>query len=101
MLLNANIFESMVESNPRLDITKIEYYGTKFSVAQTIDNVLKVGGFIVKNGYKGKSIGVMLPNIPEAIFALYACSATGSVCNLINPRLPTLHLKRILLSTKK
>ena len=100
MLLNANIFESMVESNPRLDITKIEYYGTKFSVAQTIDNVLKVGGFIVKNGYKGKSIGVMLPNIPEAIFALYACSATGSVCNLINPRLPTLHLKRILLSTQ-
>lgn len=90
----------MVESNPNTNITKIEYYGTKFSVAQTIESILKVGGFLVEKGYNGESIGVMLPNIPEALFALYACSATSSVCNLINPRLPTLHLKKILLNTK-
>ena len=100
MLLNSNIFDALVESNPKLDITKIEYYGRKFSVAEVLDSILKVGGFIVKNGYQGRCVGVMLPNIPEALFTLYACSATGSVCNLINPRLPTLHLKKILLSTQ-
>ena len=100
MLLESNIFESMLQSNPNLDITKIEYYGTKFSVRETIDNVLRVGGFLTENGFNGCSIGVMLPNIPEALFTLYACGATGSVCNLINPRLPTLHLKKILLATE-
>lgn len=99
MLLNSNIFESFLECNPNLDITKIEYYGTKFTVGESIENILKVGGFLVSNQLSGKSVGVMLPNIPEAIFTLYACGATGSICNLINPRLPTIRLKQILTTT--
>lgn len=99
MLLNEDIFGSLLRCNPNTEITKIEYYEKKFSVGETIDSILKVGGFLVKEGFAGGSVGVMLPNIPEAIFTLYACAATGSVCNLINPRLPTLHLKKILLST--
>ena len=99
MLLNVDIFGSLLERNKNPEMTKIEYYERKFSVGETIESILKVGGFLVEEGYAGGSIGVMRPNIPEAIFTLYACAATGSVCNLINPRLPALHLKKILLST--
>ena len=100
MLLNSNIFVSFLENNPNPNITKIEYYERKFSVKETVESMLKVGGFLVEYGYAGGSVGIMLPNIPEAFFTLYACGATGSIANLINPRLPTLHLKKILLQTK-
>lgn len=89
----------MVENCPSTDITKIEYYGKRFTVKEVIENSLKVGGFLTENGFAGGSIGIMLPNTPEAIFVLYGCSATGSVANLINPRIPTKKLKTLLEST--
>lgn len=100
MQVNRSIFGLMVESCPREEAVKIEYYGKKFTVGETIDNSLKVGSFLKERGYDKKSVGVMLPNIPEALFVLYGCSAVGSVANLINPRIPSIKLKSILVSTK-
>ncbi|MBQ8178380.1 MAG: acyl--CoA ligase [Clostridia bacterium] len=99
MQTSCSIFACMVEACPRTDITKIEYYGKKFTVQEVIDYSLLVGGYLCANGYAGGSVGVMLPNIPEAVFTLYGCSASGSVANLINPRIPTKKLKSLLLST--
>ncbi len=99
MLLNGSIFECFKESNPELENVKIEYYGRSFTVKESVESILRVGGFLLENG-ASTSVGIMLPNVPEAIFTLYACSATGKVANLINPKIPTAHLKKILVNTK-
>ncbi len=99
MLLNCSIFECFKECNLKPENVKLEYYGRRFTVKETMESILKVGGFLVENGLKGDSVAIMLPNIPEAFFTLYACSATGNVANLINPKIPTAHLKKILENT--
>lgn len=74
----------------------LEYYSARFTQSEVRERVLKTAGFLLKNGIGGKSIGIMLPNIPEAFFTLYAASAVRGTANLINPRLPLNSLKRIL-----
>ena len=99
MMESRSIFEYFDSACEDKSCVKLEYYGKKFTVAEVLTNSLKVGGFLIEQGYQGHSVGVMLPNIPEAIFTLYGCSAVGSIANLINPRLPTARLRRILSET--
>lgn len=99
MQVSSSIFSCFVDCAKNEEVTKIEYYNRKFSVRETISCALRVGGYLESKGYKGKSVGIMLPNIPEAIFTLYGCSAIGSVANLINPRIPSAKLKTLLETT--
>ncbi len=78
----------------------LEYYSASFTQAEFSETVLKTAGYLVKNGFKGASVGIMLPNMPEAMFAIYSSSAVGGVANLINPRLPSATLERILTATE-
>ena len=77
----------------------LEYYSEKFTQAEFVGYVLKTASYLKKNGFSHSFIGIMLPNIPEAVFALYAASAVSGTANLINPRLPSATLERILLQT--
>lgn len=99
MQVSSSIFSCFVDCAKNEEVTKIEYYNKKFSVRETVSCALKVGGYLECKGYKGKSVGIMLPNIPEAVFTLYGCSAIGSVANLINPRIPSAKLKSLLETT--
>ena len=76
----------------------LEYYSETFTQAQFREKVLKTAAFLKEN-CPSDSVAIMLPNIPEAFFAVYAASAAGLTANLINPRLPTGTLKRILRKT--
>ena len=80
------------------DKVLIEYYKRAFTQAEFREIVLKTAGFLNKNGFVG-SVAIMLPNIPEALFAIYGASASGLAANLINPRLPANTLRRILSKT--
>ncbi|MBO5776474.1 MAG: acyl--CoA ligase [Clostridia bacterium] len=99
MMESVSIFEYFNNACEDKSLAKLEYYGTKFTVAEVLSNARKVGGFLLNEGFAGKSVGIMLPNVPEAIFTLYGCSAVGSIANLINPRLPTARLQKILTET--
>ena len=74
----------------------LEYYSARFTQSEFKEYVLKTAEYLKKSGFDRAPIGIMLPNIPEAFFVLYAASAAGGVANLINPRLPLRSLKRIL-----
>ena len=74
----------------------LEYYSARFTQSEFKEYVLKTAEYLKKSGFGRAPIGIMLPNIPEAFFVLYAASAAGGVANLINPRLPLKSLKRIL-----
>lgn len=96
---NQSIFGYVREYLNTPDKIKLEYHGRKFTEGEFLSVVRRVGGYLSRRGYAGKVAGIMLPNIPEAVFALYGASAAGCVANLVNPRFRTEALRRILLTT--
>lgn len=78
---------------------KLTYYGRSFSGAEFTDLALRFGGYLESRGLGGCTVGVMLPNIPEALISVYGASAIGAKVNLVNPRLPSNNLAKILKKT--
>ena len=77
------------------------YKGKKISAEKLLSTTLRVGEFLCTQGIeKGNTVGIMLPNIPEAIYALYACNAIGAISNLINPRMGKKGLEKLLAFTE-
>lgn len=99
MNVDQSIFGYVKDYLNEPDKIKIEYYGSSFTEREFLSHALRVGGYLTEKGFAGKTAGIMLPNIPEAVFALYGASAAGCAVNLINPRFRTEALERILLST--
>lgn len=100
MNVDQSIFGYVRDYLNKPDKIKIEYYGSSFTEREFLSYALRVGGYLTEKGFAGKTVGIMLPNIPEAVFALYGASAAGCTVNLINPRFRTEALERILLSTE-
>ena len=99
MNVDRSIFEYVRDYLNEPDKIKIEYYGSAFTEREFLSHALRVGGFLTEKGFSGKTVGIMLPNIPEAVFALYGASAAGCKVNLVNPRFRTEALERILIDT--
>jgi acyl-CoA synthetase (AMP-forming)/AMP-acid ligase II len=49
---------------------------------------------------KGENAAICLPNIPQAVMAVYACNRLGIVCNMIHPLLSPNGLLAIIKNTK-
>ncbi len=80
-------------------LAKITYYGRSFSGAEFRELALRFGGYLIEEGVAPGTVAVMLPNIPEALIAVYGANAVGSTVNLLNPRIPTRSLEKLLLRT--
>ena len=89
MNVDQSIFGYVRDYLNKPDKIKIEYYGSSFTEREFLSHALRVGGYLTEKGFAGKTVGIMLPNIPEAVFALYGASAAGCTVNLINPRFRT------------
>ena len=77
------------------------YNGRKILAKKLLSTTLRAGEFLRAQGIKeGNVVGIMLPNIPEAIYALYACSTIGAISNLINPRIGKKGLENLLAFTE-
>ncbi|HJJ28362.1 MAG TPA: class I adenylate-forming enzyme family protein [Methanocorpusculum sp.] len=64
----------------------IEYFGTRITygeLMQTVDAF--AAGLMLEGVKKGDFVTIYLPNIPQCIFAVYATSRLGAVCNLVHP----------------
>jgi long-chain acyl-CoA synthetase len=49
---------------------------------------------------KGENAAICLPNIPQAVFAFYACNRLGAVCNMVHPLLSSNGILEIIEKTK-
>lgn len=77
------------------------YNGRSISAEKLLSTVLRAGEFLREQGItKDDVVGIMLPNIPEAIYALYASNAIDAICNLINPRMGKKGLENLLIFTE-
>jgi long-chain acyl-CoA synthetase len=76
---------------------KIVYFGKEFTAKEMLMQIENVAAFLKGAGVKkGDSVGIALPNMPEAVFAFYAINALGAVANVLHPLLSPERLKQNL-----
>lgn len=70
--------------------TKLIFMGEKIDAFRLMQHVDQVASFLVSFGVKaGESVGVCLPNIPQAVAAVYGINKIGAVVNSIHPLIST------------
>ena len=75
-------FEDYKESN---DVA-IYYKNKKINYKDFYENVLKLATFFERLGIKkGDVVTLVLPNIPQCIYSIYALNVIGSVINILHP----------------
>jgi len=88
MRCDQSMYGYLKESFGGRDIKKILYFGRTISTRELLDAVDALSAFLVKQGIRqGDAVGIALPNMPEAIFALYAINAVGAVANFMHPKI--------------
>lgn len=79
---------------------KIIYYNREISGREFINSIQSTASFLRRQGLKdGDSVGIALPNIPEALIAFYGANAAGFTANLLNPLLGVPSMAKILSQT--
>ena len=75
-------FEDYKESN---DVA-IYYKNKKISYKDFYNNVLKLATFFERLGIKkGDVVTLVLPNIPQCIYSIYALNVIGAIINILHP----------------
>ena len=77
--------------NNVLDLSRnaITYYGRHITYGELFSYIDKFALFLNSKGLKkGDTIAICLPNIPDAIIAIYAANKLGIICNVIHPLMP-------------
>lgn len=76
--------KEMVDKQP--DAPALEYFNTEYSFRETDRNIGIVANALLAAGVvENESVTVCMPNIPEAIFLIYAINKIGAVANIIHP----------------
>lgn len=66
---------------------KIFYYGKRLNAKDFLDHADRVAGFLTSVGIKkGDSVGICLPNIPQAAIVFYAVNKIGAIANVMHPK---------------
>lgn len=98
--------ESMYESLLKFSLNNknmiaFNYLGRDFTYSEVIKNIDEVSQSLVANGVKEKDVvPIVLPNMPEARYLIYACSKIGAIPNPIMPTVSDIDLKTIIDNTK-
>lgn len=68
------------------DRDAVEYYNTRNTYRQMIEKINTCADALIFHGIKQRDhIALCLPNIPEAIFMIYAVNKIGAVCVMMHP----------------
>ena len=75
----------------------LNYFGKDLYNMEVLDRIDRLAFYLKNNGIKkGDVVAICLPNIPSAVFAVYAVNKCGAIANLIHPLTPPLGLKKII-----
>lgn len=81
-----SIFDYMKRNNVNgLDNYAINFMGNRVTYRNLLHKVLQVSSALKRfNVNKNDVVTIALPNIPEAVYLLYACSNIGAVANFVS-----------------
>lgn len=75
----------------------VEYFGTVYTFADIDKKIGIVAKALKKLGVvENECVTICMPNIPEAIFLIYAVNKIGAVCNVIHPLNSTAEIENAL-----
>lgn len=78
----------------------ISYFNKTLTNDKVMDKIDRLAYYLSSIGIsKGDSVAICLPNIPDAVFSVYAVNKCGAIANLIHPLTPPLGLKKIIKDT--
>ncbi len=79
----------------------VQYLGRKFSYEEFIRKIdIAARGFKSIGIKNGDIVTILLPNVPEALIALYALNKIGAIANMTHPLSSEEEIKQTLTSTK-
>jgi long-chain acyl-CoA synthetase len=79
----------------------IEYMGASYTYRELINKIDKVSiSFVTLGIKKGDIVTICLPNVPEALIALYALNKMGAIANMLHPLSAEEEIRQSLESTK-
>ena len=78
------LLKEMVDKQP--DAPALEFFDTVYSFEAMDENINIVANALKKLGVvEDESVTICMPNMPEAIFLIYAINKIGAVANVIHP----------------
>lgn len=81
--------------------TALIYQGHKYSYSHLLKRINQFANYLITLGVnKDEPITICLPNIPDAVYLLYAVNQIGAIANLVHPLLTYEQMKEILDITK-
>jgi len=64
----------------------LEFFDIKYTYKQLINKIDKVAVALKKlNIVENECVTICMPNMPEAIFLIYAVNKIGAICNIVHP----------------
>ncbi len=95
-----NSMYKFLTSHWNQDDIKMYYYNNIFKAKDIEEYSSLIAGFLQQYGIKkGDSVGICLPNIPQAIFSFYAVNQIGAIANVIHPKIGSANLLKLLKKT--
>ena len=68
------------------DFIALNYFGNRISYNEFFDNINTCSRALRSYGVKeGDVVTICLPNMPEAIYAFYACNKIGAIADMVHP----------------
>ena len=98
---NITMYEQILLSEHKYpNLKAIEYLGRKITYKKLLKNVEKTAIAFKKLGVsKGDIVTVCLPNVPEALYCIYALNKLGAIANMTHPLSSEGELKEAVNST--
>lgn len=95
---NQTIYEAFSNcAKANLNDVALIYKGRYFTYAHVLKKVNELAYSLKKLGYKADDvITIMLPNVPMAVYLLYAVNQIGAIANLIHPLMKEEQLSGIM-----
>jgi long-chain acyl-CoA synthetase len=86
-LPEATAYQHLYDSNKEyLNGIALEYFGKQISFGEMFDYIDEAAKSFVAIGVKsGDIVTLCLPNMPEAVYCIYALNKIGAVANMISP----------------
>jgi long-chain acyl-CoA synthetase len=98
---NKTLFENLISHYNSPNKHRLFYCGTAFTESGVLKEIYKVRSFLQQSGIgRGDAVSVVLPNMPETVFAIYGISANGGIINMLSPAISAEAFKESLVKTK-
>lgn len=84
---NGSMYDILLDTKAKYpNFIALEYFDTRYTYQELLNKIDKVAVALKKlNVLENECVTICMPNIPEAIFLIYAVNKIGAICNVIHP----------------